>query len=217
MEPSQLAIVIPAYNESQSIEKVIKNVIEYGTVVVVDDCSDDETAKISLEAGAIVVSLLKNQGYDSALNYGFKKAQSIGCKYVITFDADGQHEPSCIPLFLEKLKENFAMVIGVRSKKARWSEYLFGLYSLLKYDISDPLSGMKGYCLNVYEQQGFFDSYRSIGTQLMLYVVRNDYPFIQIKIPIHSRNGPPRFGTALKANFEILRSCFFMMIRGGVE
>lgn len=92
MVEHKVAIVIPAFNEEHTIAKVVRSLTGFGTVVVVDDGSEDKTAKIAKENGAVVIYHEKNTGYDSALNTGFNKAFGIKSDAVITIDADGQHD-----------------------------------------------------------------------------------------------------------------------------
>ncbi|MEM3400265.1 MAG: glycosyltransferase family 2 protein, partial [Candidatus Micrarchaeia archaeon] len=82
---------------------------------VVDDGSADGTAEIARRNGAVVVRLGKNNGVGRALRTGFEKALKDGAKWVITLDADGQHDPSLIPVFIEKAeRNNLDVVFGRR-------------------------------------------------------------------------------------------------------
>ena len=87
------AIVIPAYNEADSIAAVVKAVLAYGTPIVVDDGSSDDTGALATNAGALVVRQEINRGYDAALARGFAKADEIGADIVVSADADGQLDP----------------------------------------------------------------------------------------------------------------------------
>ena len=82
MDKYRVGIVIPALNESATIVGIVKAVGKYGIPIVIDDGSTDNTAEWALQVGAVVVSHEKNQGYDVALNSGFKKAHfcaSLSC------------------------------------------------------------------------------------------------------------------------------------------
>ena len=67
MENTEIAIVIPAYNESSTIQNLIYSVSKYGIVIVVDDGSTDNTAYLAKIAGANVISQ-SNKGYDKAIS-----------------------------------------------------------------------------------------------------------------------------------------------------
>lgn len=205
-ESRQLAIVIPALNESASIAKVITAVNGYGTPVVVDDGSSDDTAAIARACGAQVVSHGLNRGYDAALDSGFRRAFELGFQYVITMDADGQHTPDLIQDIMRELELGADVVVGVRDKKQRFAEHVFALVARALWKIQDPLCGMKGYRMTVYAKRGHFDSFGSIGTELALFAVRNHYQIAQLSIKTRERDGEPRFGKAVSANFRIFRA-----------
>lgn len=208
MDRSKIGLVIPAYNESATIYDVVKAASEYGQPIVVNDCSSDNTAELAIQAGAIVVNHSTNLGYDGALNSGFAEAFSHGCTSIITLDADGQHNPKLIKSFISALEDGADMVLGIRSSKPRFSEHLFALATNKKFGIKDPLCGMKGYSAKTYDALGHFDSYESIGTELMLFAASNNFSFTQIFFNVEDRQDAPRFGGSLKANIKILRAMF---------
>ena len=203
-----VAIVIPAFNEATTIKEIIEDVRRFGSVVVVDDGSTDETAAIALKAGAIVVSQNRNQGYDCALNAGFKMAKKIGAKIAMSFDADGQHDVASIKKFIDAIENGADVVIGNRTHYQRISEYIFALYSRLRYGIDDPLCGMKAYSMALYSNLGHFDSYGSVGTELAFYAAKNGYAVIQYDLKVGTRLDRPRFGRVILGNIKILRSLF---------
>lgn len=211
MDRSKIGLVIPAYNESATIYDVVKAASEYGQPIVVNDCSNDDTAQLAEQAGAVVVNHSTNLGYDAALNSGFIKAAELDCQFVVTLDADGQHNPKLIQKFIDELDKGIDIVLGVRSNKPRISEHLFALMTCIRFGIKDPLCGMKGYNIKVYNQLGYFDSYRSIGTELMLFAVRNRLSRVQIPFKVGERQDAPRFGSSLKANIKILRAMSLSM------
>ncbi len=89
---SEVLVVIPAFNESATIAKVVSEVFASGfACVVVDDGSTDSTAHIAKKVGAAVLSLPFNTGVGGALRCGFRYAIENGYKAVIQCDADGQH------------------------------------------------------------------------------------------------------------------------------
>jgi glycosyltransferase involved in cell wall biosynthesis len=85
-------------------------------VLVVDDGSTDETARVAEAAGARVMRQTPNQGKGAALRNGFRNALTEGCDAVITLDADGQHDPAEIPAFLaEYARTGAELIIGARN------------------------------------------------------------------------------------------------------
>jgi glycosyltransferase involved in cell wall biosynthesis len=111
----KILILIPAYNEAERVGAVIKGSKVYGPVLVVDDGSKDQTSEVARAAGAEVVRQEPNQGKGAALIRGFKYALENAYDAVITLDADGQHDPEEIPLFVQDfIKNNSDLIIGKR-------------------------------------------------------------------------------------------------------
>ncbi len=109
-------VVIPAYREQRMIRDVVRRVLQYvPTVIVVDDGSPDRTADEAAAAGAVVISHTTNKGKGVALNTGFNYAHKQQFDYLITLDADGQHDPADIPRFIEAYKRTgIPVLIGNR-------------------------------------------------------------------------------------------------------
>jgi glycosyltransferase involved in cell wall biosynthesis len=120
-EEARIAVVIPAFREGERIAKVVKDIKSFvPTVVVVDDCSPDNTSEEAKSAGAIVVRHEVNKGKGAALKTAFKKLAEMGYDYGITMDGDGQHDPHHLPLFIKEIKDSSAtMVIGNRFSNAQ--------------------------------------------------------------------------------------------------
>jgi glycosyltransferase involved in cell wall biosynthesis len=111
---NRVLALIPAYNEEERISDVIDRTLNHIPVLVVDDGSRDKTAIVSHTKGAEVISLSPNQGKGSALLKGFHYAFKQGYDAVVTLDADGQHDPQEIPLFLAEFANGADLVIGQR-------------------------------------------------------------------------------------------------------
>jgi glycosyltransferase involved in cell wall biosynthesis len=213
MDRSRIAIVIPALNEAETISAVVSNAKAFGTPVVVDDGSADDTGERARNAGAIVVKSPVNRGYDRALDQGFERAANIGSDCVITMDADGQHDPTALASFVVALSGNVDVVVGVRDRRQRFAEHLFALVTFARWRIRDPLCGMKAYRVDLYRELGHFDSYNSIGTELMLYAAARGKRIVQIPVKTRERTGAPRFGRVVAANLRILRALCLGMTR----
>jgi glycosyltransferase involved in cell wall biosynthesis len=116
---ASILALIPAYNEAEHITQVVAQVRPFLAVLVVDDGSRDETARLAEAAGADVLRQVPNQGKGAALQVGFRKALELGAAAVITLDADGQHDPAEIPKFLEAFANgNADLIIGERKFNA---------------------------------------------------------------------------------------------------
>jgi len=208
-----VCIIIPAYNEMTTIGNVVEQVRQYGTPIVIDDGSTDDTAKFAKIKYAVVVRHPGNRGYDASLNTGFRKAANMGFKYAITFDADGQHKPAEIAKFIGLFSEGMELVLGIRPNNQRLSEWLFSIYTRYHYGIQDPLCGMKGYAMEIYHRLGYFDSYGSIGTELALFARKKNYKWNQIDIITTNRKDKPRFHNRYRANILILKALFNSIVR----
>jgi glycosyltransferase involved in cell wall biosynthesis len=103
--------VIPAYNEGAAIGEVVAALRDRGlATVVVDDGSRDDTGAVARTAGATVLRHEVNRGQGAALQTGIAYALSRGAAYVVTFDADGQHDPDDIPELLAPLRRGEAEI-----------------------------------------------------------------------------------------------------------
>jgi glycosyl transferase family 2 len=95
----RIAILVPAYNEAESIGHVLNLIPDEvcgveTTVLVVDDGSRDGTAEVAAKHGAIVARHVINRGGGAALRTGYRLMVESGAEIVVTLDADGQHLPS---------------------------------------------------------------------------------------------------------------------------
>jgi glycosyltransferase involved in cell wall biosynthesis len=123
MEPvgdaQRLLLVLPAFNEEDSVGLVVKEAFaaEPGAdVLVVDDGSVDRTAEVARQEGALVISNPFNLGVGGAMRVGFRYAESHGYGTLVQVDADGQHDPRDVGSLLEGLEPGDApqVVIGAR-------------------------------------------------------------------------------------------------------
>ena len=213
MDGPRVGIVIPALNEASSIAAVLMQAERFGKTIVVDDGSNDDTGSIAAGLGAIVVRHEQNLGYDASLNSGFFKANELGVEYVITMDADGQHDPSMIAKCIELLVAGADVVVGIRDKKQRFAEILFDYLARAIYGLRDPLCGFKGYRISVYRKLGYFDSYLSIGTELVFFAAQNGFKLTQFPISTRERFDRARFGQGWIANKKILKSMIILLFR----
>lgn len=213
MDRFRVGIIIPALNESATIVSIVESAKIYGGPIVVDDGSTDNTAELAIQAGAVIVSHEKNRGYDAALNTGFQKAAELGAEIIITVDADGQHDPSLIQKFIDAIDAGTDIVVGIRSRKQRFAEHLFAWYTWLRFGVKDPLCGMKAYRTDIHKALGHFDSYGSIGTELMIFAAMKGYRVGQIKFDVRERSGQSRFGQMFSGNYKIIRAMMLSIWR----
>jgi len=97
---TQLAIVIPAHNEAQTIGPLVEAVRALGhDCIVIDDGSVDRTDAVASQAGAVVLKTEAKSGKGNALKAGFDYVRKSGYEALIAMDGDGQHSPSDITAF----------------------------------------------------------------------------------------------------------------------
>jgi glycosyltransferase involved in cell wall biosynthesis len=99
----RVSIIIPAYNEATRVGDVVRRLLAYGEVLVVDDGSVDATADVARKAGAVVYRHAVNRGQGAALRTGTEAALRRGADVVVHMDADGQHDPDALPKVLAPL------------------------------------------------------------------------------------------------------------------
>lgn len=115
MNPDNVSIIIPAYNEEEAIGFVVEGLIAAfptSEIIVVDDCSTDNTRKLAEEAGARVISHARNSGYGAGLRTGTEAADR---EYVLFCDADGQHTIEDVEKIIDSIGDE-DMVVGARGQ-----------------------------------------------------------------------------------------------------
>lgn len=151
-------VIIPAYNEEESIKATVEDIIENAPefdYVVINDCSKDATGRICEENQFNVIHLPANLGIGGAVQTGYKYALENGYEYAVQVDGDGQHDPKFLGRMLEIMKkEKLDMIIGsrfidkegfqssgLRRIGIRYFTWLIKLLTGTK--ITDPTSGLR--------------------------------------------------------------------------
>lgn len=110
-------VLIPAWNEAATVADVVRaaRALLACDVLVIDDGSADQTARVARGAGAMVVSHPFNLGVGAAIRTGLRVAGEQGRQHVVQLDADGQHEPADAKRLLELVESDRAdLVVGSR-------------------------------------------------------------------------------------------------------
>lgn len=153
---SKVLIIIPAYNEGENIEVVVRNLTDnypQYDYVVVNDGSKDNTAQICRDNKFNMIDLSVNCGLAGAFQAGMKYAYQYGYDLAIQYDGDGQHNPAYIAQMTEAFQsQDVNIVIGSRfkSKKKPKSLRMLGnsmIQGAVKMTtgqtLTDPTSGMR--------------------------------------------------------------------------
>jgi len=145
-------ICVPAFNEENTIAKVVLGARQHSDLVIVcDDGSSDMTGEIAEHLGAIVIRHDRNMGKGEALRSLFRAARKANADVMVTIDADGQHDPRDIPRLASVVEKGEAdIVIGSRflSKNLIPSHRRFGnklLNAVTSTDVTDTQSGLRAY------------------------------------------------------------------------
>jgi len=192
-------VCIPAYNEEKHIEDVIKKSLPHvDQVIVCDDGSTDNTAKIAKDAGAIVISQT-NQGYGAAIATLFDYARRENAQIMITLDGDGQHNPDQIPLLIDAITtHNVDVAIGSRflDDTTKASGYrktgIKIITSALNYGtnfkVTDSQSGFRAYSKDAIDAIHPTEQGMSVSTEILLKISNKGLSLAEVPITI-SYNG----------------------------
>ncbi len=125
MRRGDLLIIVPAYNEEESLPAVlveIREAVPDAEILVVNDGSTDATSRVARAAGVLVADLPINLGIGGAMQTGYRFARRRGSSVAVQVDADGQHDPREIPKLLAPIREGRAS-LAVGSRYAAPSGY----------------------------------------------------------------------------------------------
>ncbi len=155
---SKTLVIIPAYNEGIALPAVLGTIREHWSgldVMVIDDGSQDDTARVAKQGGAAVISHVHQMGYGTAIQTGYKFAYRHGYHYLVQLDGDGQHEVQDIGKLLGAVQSGscslalgsrFAENCNYRSSVYRrigTVTFRFLLWLMSGLNISDPTTGFQ--------------------------------------------------------------------------
>lgn len=192
----RLVVVIPTYNEERFIGSVVLKLLTYPvTLVVVDDGSDDDTARIAEAAGAQVLHHTHNQGKGEALNTGFEKARQLEPDVIVMIDGDGQHLPEQLPRIVEPILSGEAdIVVGSRylEKTSQVpSHRLLGhwFFNQLtnmasQVQVSDSQSGYRAFSPKAYNADLFHCSDFSVESEMQFLAHEHGLKVVEVPITI---------------------------------
>lgn len=197
--------MIPCHNEAATIGGVVAGAAGRGEVLVVDDRSTDSSRLVASAAGATVIAA-GQPGYDGALETGLRTALAGGYPFVVTMDADGEHDPAVLADFAAAFEAGAPLVCGVRPEPQRIAEYAVAWDGRRRFGIDDLLCGMKGYSRAVLE--AWAKSGRPLHVNMAPAVLwrQGGGDMAQVRVTGERRVGATRFGRALAANRAILKA-----------
>jgi glycosyltransferase involved in cell wall biosynthesis len=191
---ARVVIVIPAYNEERTIVGVIRGLKARGftRIIVVDDNSSDRTSELAGNEGVILLRHILNRGLGGALGTGIKAALRFMPDVIVTFDADGQHDPDDIPRFLEPIeKGEVDAVIGSRMQDPggmpwfrRIANRLANLVTHLLFGIwtTDSQSGFRAFSRNAAGKLQIMTSGMEVSSEMIAEIARNGLMYKEVPI-----------------------------------
>ena len=204
MEQNKIVILIPAYNEADNLKKLLPKLKTYN-VYIINDGSTDKTLEIVKKNKCKYINIKVNSGYENAVLTGLKYLRKKKYKYILTFDADGQHQIKDIKKIENIiLKKDIDLYIFNRIVKNRFSEKLLEIIFKNKYCIKDPLSGLKAFKTTTLKKINLNNINNFFLVDLVYIYLKKNYKIENIKIITKKRIGKARVGSLMKVNLKIL-------------
>ena len=201
-----MIILIPSFNELNNLKKFIKKLHKIYKVLIIDDCSSDNTSIWLKKNNINFIKNKKNIGYEKSLIKGLKFLRKLKkVQKIITMDADGQHKMKYIKKFIDvSNNKNPDLIIGSRKKKNRLIELIISKVFKIKYSLEDPLSGFKLYKKDKLKKMKFTNFKKLFLVDLVLEFVNKKYKVIAIDIETNKRFGSPKVGDLMATNLKML-------------
>lgn len=194
MNKNNISIIIPAYNEEKSLGKVISDLKKHGypKIIVVDDGSKDRTYEIAKKAKVDVYRHFLNRGLGGALGTGIEAAIRKKAEYMVTFDADGQHDPKDIARVVKPLASgNADAVVGSRLINPEGMPLIrrignLGLnvitWALFGVWTTDSQSGLRAFTLKAAKRLQIKTNRMEVSSEIIKEIGRNRLKFAEVPI-----------------------------------
>ncbi|MCP4704088.1 MAG: glycosyltransferase family 2 protein [candidate division Zixibacteria bacterium] len=204
---NKILIVLPAYNETGKVGRVVEKILATGsndTILVVDDCSTDDTSGEAKNAGALVLRHEINKGVGAAIRTGIKYGIQNSYDICTVLSSDDQHEPKEIDSVVKLVVNNeFDFVQGSRRMKGGrvvndrpFRKITTQLYSLLLSilvgkRITDATNGFRAFRLTMFDypdiniDQEWLDRYELEPYILFKAITNKNIRFIEVPITIY--------------------------------
>ena len=198
MKQQRVCVMVPTYNNAGTVVDVVKGILQLtdDLIVVIDGCTDDTRERLD-EAGLDIVRVdySQNRGKGHALLAGFEKALVMDYDYVITIDADGQHLPEDIPVFLEALQKHpDSLIIGARNLHQenmpqgntfanKFSNFWFKVQTGIA--LSDTQTGYRLYPLRRLTGKRFITSRYEAELELLVFSAWANIPIHEVPVNVY--------------------------------
>ena len=195
---SSTCCIVPMYNEEQVISQVVTDLRSiFPHVICIDDGSNDKSAAKALEAGALVLRHVVNIGQGAALSTGFSWVQSQSqFSYVVTFDADGQHQPEdALRLVTELVRKQVDVVFASRfldqdqatiplAKRLVLKTVTKITKTLTDVELSDAHNGLRALTVDATRQVNLTQNGMAHATQFVSLVLQANLKYVEIPVTI---------------------------------
>ncbi len=231
IDPARVAVIVPAWNETGKIGDVVRKVPRRwaATVIVVDDCSGDDTAGEARAAGAeVVIRHEKNLGVGAGIRTGLFEARRRGVEFAAILSGDDQHEPGELPRILVPLFAGEADLV----QGSRWlpggatpgipadRRWLTRLYPLLfriasGHAITDGTNGMRAFRLSLLDDsrirlaQDWLDRYE-LEPYLLFQAIRCGYRIREAPVTVRYHGRGTTKMRLFQDGWRILRPLVFL-------
>lgn len=228
MKNGKILIIIPAYNEAKNIGPVLKDLkkeISYADIIVINDCSTDNTKKIVEENDVNCITNIFNMRYAWAIQVGIKYAKYHSYDYAIFMDADGQHLPSEVKkLYESAINSNSDITVGSRYlKKTGYKCPLFRRIGTKFFEIvvrlltgkkiADPLSGFQ--CVNkkvidFWAECGNYPEYPD--ANLIIEMILRGYKITEVPVKMKNREDGTSMHSGIWKPIKYMTTQFYTCI-----
>lgn len=225
-----LAVVIPVYNEGKVIKNVIESLpkklegIDKITVLAVNDGSTDDSAEEISKTGSTLISHHTNLGAGCATATGLEAARRIKADIAVTFDGDGQHDPSDIERVIKPIqKEKFDLVIGTRLVNSKGMPFIkkignWGL-NLVTYILSgkwtsDSQSGFKAFSARALKKMDLDSAGYEFCSEIILVATRKRLKIYEVPIKVRYTRYSRRKGQSIFNGVNIVVKLILKKITG---
>lgn len=210
-------VIIPVYNEDQVIGQVVKDLLPtFPHVVCIDDGSRDRSAAVAAAAGATVIRHPVNLGQGAGLQTGIEYVRGFTpAKYLLTFDADGQHRVEDGLAMVEQAeKENLAIVFGSRFLSSQtqvgWSKRLV-LKTAARVtarrtglQLTDAHNGLRVLRRDAFEQVNLLQNRMAHASEIVAQLARTGLPWAEHSVYIRYTDYSKAKGQSLLNSINIL-------------
>lgn len=230
MEKRELLIIMPAHNEEKNLPHLLdqmeaEGIPEMADILIINDASEDDTARIIAERGYKTVNNVFCLGYGGAVQVGYKYAVQKGYRYVIQMDSDGQHDPCNVSVIYDQLRTQDErggrpdMVLGTRywkeginfplppAKRLAHKMFRFQIRAMTGQVITDPTTGLQGLsrpAFSCFAQYNNFDT-RYPDANMLVQMLLLKFRVVEVPAVMHPRTAGKSIHSGLKPVWYMIR------------